>query len=177
MGGGWTVIQRRQDGTVDFNRNWKDYSNGFGHLETEFWFGNENIHDLTKPSEAPKKSTLLINMKKIGQTVPLYAKYSTFSVGDATSKYVLAISGFSGNASNTDVAYHNGLKFSSFDQDNDKSSNNCASNFRGGWWFQSCYIFNLNGVYDAAGTTYSIDWNDSTKERLKFVEMKVRRNS
>jgi hypothetical protein len=32
MGGGWTVIQRRAEGLMDFKRPWEDYINGFGHL-------------------------------------------------------------------------------------------------------------------------------------------------
>ena len=179
MGGGWTVIQRRQDGTVDFQRNWNDYSNGFGHLETEFWFGNKNIHDLTKPSEAPKKATLLINMKLRGKTIPVYAKYSNFTIGDAASKYVLEISGFSGNASKPYMAGHNKMKFTTFDQDNDiLSSGNCASTRKGGWWFAGCLDVHLNGPYNIPGYVYNMMWNWSSKpkEYLSFVEMKIRQN-
>ena len=175
MGGGWTVIQRRKDGSVDFNRNWNDYANGFGHLDSEFWFGNENIHDLTKTSEAPKKSTVLFNMKMRGKNVPVYAKYSTFQVGDSASKYTLTISGFSGNASNTNMAYHNGMKFSTADQDNDKHSGNCAVFDKSGWWYNACYRVHLNGP-NTPGYGNNIYWNWNTKEQSEFVEIKVKRN-
>jgi len=33
------VIQRRKDGSENFNQNWKQYTYGFGYLEGEFWLG------------------------------------------------------------------------------------------------------------------------------------------
>ena len=38
-GHGWTVLQRRYDGSEDFDRDWQDYKSGFGSQEYEHWIG------------------------------------------------------------------------------------------------------------------------------------------
>lgn len=47
-GGGWTIIQRRKVGLTSFNRDWKQYREGFGNIRGDFWLGNENIYRLSR---------------------------------------------------------------------------------------------------------------------------------
>ena len=191
-GGGWTVIMRRQDGSVKFDRNWHDYKIGFGQLEKEFWAGNDKIHLLTKPEVAPKSSELLFNMKDKG-----YALYESFRIENEASQYRLKVSGrHIGSAKSTNsLLYHNNVKFSTLDMNNSGSSDYCHKHSHGGWWFADsrlCYKVYLTGRYNVdprgdmnrmvwgyrviAWTTWRYDQPSNTEyERLKFVEMKIRR--
>ena len=90
-GGGWTIIQKRKDGSVDFNIMWTDYKNGFGKLNGEFWLGLEKIHRLTSIDA----NTLKIAMKSFSGEKK-QASYSLFSVGDEASGFVLTAKNYTG---------------------------------------------------------------------------------
>ena len=176
-GGGWTVFQRRQDGSVDFYRNWIQYENGFGNLTGEFWLGLGKINRLTKE----QSNTLKVDLGDFdGNTA--YAQYSTFSVGNSTTEYTLTVGGYSGTAGDS-LDWHNGMKFSTSDNDNDnRSGNNCAQEVQGGWWFNSCYNSYLNGQYHHnpfISSHNGIVWYHwkGLYYSLKFTEMKTRRNN
>ena len=175
-GGGWTVFQRRQDGSVHFYRNWTDYENGFGNLTGEFWLGLSKIHRLTKEGS----NTLRVDLGDFeGNT--RYANYSTFNVGDGSTKYILTVGGFSGTAGDS-LASHNGMRFSTRDNDNDVDSDyHCAQRNTGAWWYHQCLRSNLNGRYFKASPEYAkgIHWYHwkGYGVSLKFTEMKTRRNN
>jgi len=92
-GGGWTVFQRRMDGSVDFHLGWESYRTGFGNLNSEFWLGNDNLHRLT----ASGNMMLRVDMEDY-DAARKYAEYTTFSVADASDNYRLAIDGYRGTA-------------------------------------------------------------------------------
>jgi len=173
-GGGWLVFQRRQDGTVDFFRNWAEYKHGFGDLSTEFWWGLEKLNAATRD----KPRELRIELEDFsGNTA--YAHYTSFSIASESDKYALSVSGYSGTAGFDALIYHNGKPFSTKDRDHDGYYANCAVEKTGAWWFEACHHSHLNGKYRAAGGSFPRvegpvwlrfnSWN-----AVKFTEMKLR---
>ncbi|XP_032682294.1 angiopoietin-2 isoform X1 [Odontomachus brunneus] len=145
--GGWTVIQRRDDfgePKENFNRDWADYKNGFGDPAKEFWLGNENIYMLTNNEDY----MLRVELEDF-EGNKRYAQYSHFKIYSEGEYYKLEIDGYEGNAGDSlnDPWYgSNNSPFSTYNRDNDRSSLNCASMLKGGWWWKSCGR-GLNGLY------------------------------
>ncbi|XP_032527418.2 angiopoietin-related protein 2 isoform X1 [Danaus plexippus] len=145
--GGWTVIHRRDDFGIpaeNFNRDWSDYKNGFGDPNKEFWLGNENIYMLTNNDDY----MLRVELEDFDGN-KRYAQYSHFKIYSEAEYYKLEIDGYDGNAGDSlnDPWYgSNNSPFSTYNRDNDRSSLNCASMLKGGWWWKSCGR-GLNGLY------------------------------
>lgn len=197
-GGGWTVFQRRVDGTTNFMRNWTSYRNGFGSLDqsTDFWLGNEQLYYLTKQ----KGYRLRVDIVTSGGASK-YEEYSSFRIDSESTKYRLVdIGSASGTAANG-MEYTNGRSFSTYDQDNDEVCPNyhCAQKHKGGWWYgvsvwcpncysnycnnfqqggcyTSCTYSNLNGVHNG-GNADNIYWRHRNNCHLSFSEMKIRPSS
>ena len=179
-GGGWTVFQRRMDGSVDFYRNWTDYEQGFGNLSGEFWLGLDKIHRLTSTA-----TQLRVDLQDF-EGNSAYAKYTSFSVGDSASKYILSVSGYSGTAgdsltSTANMRNHSGYQFSTMDEDNDRCTCNCAQTYKGAWWYNLCHDSNLNGLYHGGAQLSFADgvnwytWKGYYYS-LKFTEIKLRQS-
>ncbi|XP_041790044.1 fibrinogen gamma chain [Chelmon rostratus] len=166
FGRGFTVIQRRRDGSVDFHKDWIQYKNGFGYLSpddtTEFWLGNEKMHLLTASSTIP--TVLRIELVDWDGN-KRYADYTMFRIGSEADMYRLtygyyfggdagdAFDGFDFGDDPSDKFFtsHNGIQFSTYDKDNDKYDGNCALQDGSGWWMNRCHAAHLNGKYYQGG--------------------------
>ena len=178
-GGGWLVIQRRIDESVDFNRYWSEYEKGFGNLPDndknttgEFWIGLHSLHCLTNHGQWELHIDYMLSNNTKG-----YLSYHHFRVGPASDDYQLSISGFSGNTTDpiTGSRPLNNMKFTTRDRDNDKwTANNCAvhnaGGNAGGWWYNDCSRTFLNHQYN---NYYSVLLNNQWHS-LPFIEIKIR---
>ncbi|XP_078353874.1 microfibril-associated glycoprotein 4-like [Oculina patagonica] len=174
-GGGWTVLQRRLDGSVDFFRDWADYKSGFGNLTGEFWLGLGKINNLTRSG----KHKLRVELEDTEGNAA-YAEYDVFVVANEETNYRLSVGNYSGNAGDS-LTNHDGYPFTTKDQDNDQSFNhNCAVIQKGAWWYKKCHTANLNGFYHLGN--YSGGWADGVVWKTwkgiwysaKTTEMKIR---
>lgn len=169
-GGGWTVLQRRMNGKVGFNRLWREYQYGFGSIGGEHWIGNQRIHQLTSQGWYELRVDMSDFSKK-----SRFAYYRIFSVGNKTSGYRLTVGEYEGNAGDS-LKAHNGQSFYA----RDKDKNECSKLYKGGWWYDACHKSNLNGLYlkgshssFADGVNW-LDWH-GYHYSLKTTEMKIRR--
>uniref|UniRef100_A0A8D0VUS7 Angiopoietin like 4 n=1 Tax=Sus scrofa TaxID=9823 RepID=A0A8D0VUS7_PIG len=142
--GGWTVIQRRQDGSVDFNQPWEAYKDGFGDPKGEFWLGLEKVHRIM----GDRGSRLAVQL----QDWEGNAESLQFPVhlGGEDTAYSLQLTAPVASKLGATIDTPSGLSlpFSTWDQDHDlRGDKNCAKILSGGWWFGTCSHSNLNGQY------------------------------
>ena len=174
--GGWLLAQQRESGAISFNRTWAEYRDGFGNVDAhgagEFWLGNENLHLLTNQGETMLKIELSDWEGGVAS-----AEYIV-KVGSAAEGFALHVSGYAGDAGDA-LAAHNGMKFSTYDVDNNGGKESCASVYGGGWWYDRCQTANLNGVYYKGASSDAengVVWSTykSQNYSLKKVRMFIR---
>ena len=168
--GGWTVIQRRADGSVEFYKTWMEYKNGFGNLDNEFWLGNDKIHRLT----IGRNMEIRFDLEDVDGN-KAYALYKMFYIDGEDEKYKVHVGSYSGNAGDS-FSYHNGMKFTTKDSD---PSPNCAVSYHGAWWYKGCHHSNLNGKYlNGPHKSYAngINWAafKGLHNSMKKTEIKIR---
>ena len=170
-GGGWLVVQRRQDGSVDFNRTWLEYDDGFGKLTGEFWYGLRALHCLTGQGGWEMRMDI-----KLANGTNIFLQYEQFKVASAKDKYKLTVGGFQGTTTDP-MASHNGMNFTTKDSDNDQWKNgNCAiSNYdssipTGGWWYNVCQHIQPNTLYNHNQAIFL----NNKRHPLPFIEIKIR---
>ncbi|XP_071837336.1 fibrinogen-like protein A [Apostichopus japonicus] len=203
-GGGWTVFQRRIDGSIDFYRNWNDYTQGFGFLHREFWLGNEKLSFLTNQNDY----SLRVDVTDIHGN-SYFAKYELFRISDENGKYRLVnIDDYDSSSTTGDdkLSWHKNMSFSTYDRDNDNWTDfNCAERHKGAWWFgelnddeasgcvtehgycerfpngdgcAECGNVHLNADFDGSTRGTNIFWDSMTGDDndcgLHYTEMKLR---
>ncbi|XP_077981709.1 microfibril-associated glycoprotein 4-like [Glandiceps talaboti] len=169
--GGWTVFQRRMDGRLDFFRDWQSYKSGFGHVNAEFWLGNDKLFRLTNQ----RLYQLRVDMEDF-EGNEVYALYGYFSVGDEFSNYKLTVGNYSGTSGDS-FSSHSRANFST--KDAEQGGATCAATYKGGWWYTACHSSNLNGLYlrgEHESYADGVEWGAFKGHyySLKLTEMKIR---
>jgi len=143
------LVQQHTGNNNFFNRSWQEFKVGFGNASDDYWIGNERLHQLTKDGKYKLRFDLLAKFNARWY----WAEYERFSISSEIGGYALIIDGYSGNAGDAMTGDGiaglnlNGVKFTTFDRDNDHSAAiNCALNsaFIGGFWYTSCGSAHVN---------------------------------
>ncbi|CAK8679054.1 unnamed protein product [Clavelina lepadiformis] len=185
---GWTTIQRRINGKINFNRGWDEYVRGFGNPNSEYWLGLENIYLLWIQTTIIHKFLGGVYSKQPDFGVDLedwdgfkqFVQFPTFFYSPKSFKYELHVQDYP----RLDILNYwtpvTRSRFSTPDVDNDENKHgNCARDYKSGWWFSYCGKSNLNGPYPKYrqpmtwGNIYWGNWRkvNENETALRFVSM------
>ncbi|ESO85003.1 hypothetical protein LOTGIDRAFT_131290 [Lottia gigantea] len=148
--GGYTTIHKREflPGCTDFNRNWKDYRNGFGSMHTCFWLGLDKIYHVLQ-NNGVNDFRMDIHLKNDkGKTCQ--TDINLFNMGNEKTNYTVKIH----SVNIVKDPWCDGM-FTSLEPDDqpfttyDHNSGNtdCINHEGSGWWFADdteCSYSNLN---------------------------------
>ncbi|KAM6907276.1 angiopoietin-related protein 5 [Xenentodon cancila] len=196
MGGGWTVMHRRNDGLTDFKRPWSDYVDGFGHLPGEHWLGLKKVYHIVNQKDARFQLHIaLVSHDDIAS----YASYDDFRLDNETQFFRIHLGRYAGSAGDAFRGYdqeqnQDTAPFSASDVDNDgcnpfctignSTVESCSIRYNHtGWWFNQCGLANLNGSPEGAEQSHRqrghILWDtwrqNGVPYNIKSVTMKIRR--
>ncbi|XP_039444028.1 ficolin-3-like [Culex pipiens pallens] len=178
FGGGLLVFQSRLDGSVDFNRSWSEFVEGFGDPAGEYWLGLETLHQV-----APNATDLVVAMKNFSD-VEAYEKYCGFWIDDASVNYRIRFTA-EGNGTAGDSLYsYFSEQFMTYDHVSNGNYRDCIAQLGSGFWHYSCNSQigrnNLNGIYGLGKGKQGIWWGTfgnlsvQNTSPLKSVQMMVR---
>nr|XP_009859829.1 ficolin-1-A-like [Ciona intestinalis] len=157
--GGWTFVQRRKNGSVDFYQDWANYTKGFGNLDGDFWLGLENLHLLTKDNKSAARIVITMNCYADFWIFTEYIQYSFFQISSAAEGYKLNVGGYNGSLLGDYLSASNGYSFSTYDKLGDQIRNlSCSERTKAsGWWRHRCHDTSINGIYSPCsyGTAFA----------------------
>lgn len=144
-----------------FNRTWSELviEQGNPTSDSNYWIGLEKLNLLTTNG----RYKLRLDLQDVNETW-YWEEYNMFIVGDSSSNYRLTLSGYTGNTgpkADRSKEWSNGMMFTTYDRDNDKSKVNCARSQGGGWWYNNCAYHNLNG---SPGGYFRLHSSNSSKD-------------
>lgn len=172
----WTLIHKRTNGSLSFDKTWRDFEDGFGNLEEEFWFGLKAMSLMTTTGQWKLRVDMEVSEEEGDEPELISVEYNHFQVGGPEENYQLNASEFNKSTTYDILKDFQGNPFSTYDRDNDGGTSSCATLKRGGWWYplycSSNKGLNINKEYEGGG----IMWQQSIVKtvQVKSIEMKIR---
>ncbi|XP_041373593.1 uncharacterized protein LOC121386672 [Gigantopelta aegis] len=157
----WLVIQRKSNGSLNFNKTWNEYRDGFGEIDSDYWLGNNDIHRITQQGQYELQIDLETNTAE-----RKHVTYDTFYVASEKSNFELKVIGFHGDIKDS-LSPSNGMRFVTYDMGR---YFNCDDPEVSGFWIINCFSLNM-------GKDNKVTWPPWCKDTCYITSsvMKIRR--